>query len=201
MNIGCIVLAGGAGFRLGRDKRLETVGSVSLLERVLSQISFLNSEIVLVAASCFPHSHISGYPGLRVVSDIYPGSGPLGGIYTGLKAARSFYNLVVACDMPFLNRDLIRYMMAISGGSDVVIPRIGEYLEPLHAVYSKACIAPAESLLTQGQLRVGGILNRLKVRYVDADEINCFDPGHLSFFNINTKSDLAKARGLLKEQA
>ena len=195
------MLAGGGSFRLGRDKTLETVGSVSLLERVLSQISFLNSEIILVTTPDFPYSRIGRYPGLRVVNDIYPGSGSLGGIYTGLKRARSFYNLVVACDMPFLNRGLLRYMIAISGGSDAVVPRLGEYLEPLHAVYSKACIAPAESLLKQGKLRVGGILDRVKVRYVDADEINCFDPGHLSFFNVNTKSDLAKARGLLREQS
>ena len=193
------MLAGGGGVRLGRDKTLETVGSVSLLGRVLSQFSFLDSEIVLVTAPDFPHSCISGYPGLRVVHDIHPGSGSLGGIYTGLKRARSFYNLVVACDMPFLNRALLSYMIAVSGNSDVVIPRLGKYLEPLHAVYSKACISPAESLLNQGRLRVGGILDRVRVRYLDADEIDRFDPGHLSFFNVNTKSDLAKARGLLRE--
>lgn len=186
---------------MGRDKTLETFGTESLLERVLSQLSFLDNEIILVTAPYFLPSRFNGYPGLRVVSDIYPGSGPLGGIYTGLRRARSFYNLVVACDMPFLNRSLLRYMISVSGGSDIVIPRIGNFYEPLHAVYSKSCIAPAESLLEQGKLRVAGLLDRVKVRYVERGEIDRFDPAHLSFFNINTKSDLAKARRLLKEQS
>jgi len=201
LNIGCIVLAGGESLRLGRDKTLETVGSISLLGRVLSQLSFLDSEIILVTAPDFPESRVAGYPGVRLVNDIFPGLGPLGGVYTGLKHARSFYNLVVACDMPFLNQDFLRYMMAVAGGYDVVIPRLGEFVEPLHAVYSKVCIMPMASLLKEDKLRVGGILDRVKVRYMDAEEIDRFDPGHLSFFNVNTKSDLAKARELLKRWA
>jgi len=121
------------------------------------------------------------------------------GIYTGLTASDSFYNLVVACDMPFLNRGLLQYMIQIADSFDVVVPRLGNMVEPLHAVYSKNCLAPAESLLKQGNLSVYQLFPLVKVRYVEAEEIDRFDPQHLSFFNINTEADLETARKLAGE--
>ena len=200
MEIGYIVLAGGGSLRFGQSKALETIGNRSLLEWVLFQLSFFDSDILLVAAPELSYPQPGKSPGLKVVRDIYPDRGPLGGIYTGLKSSNSFHNLVVACDMPFLNRALIGYMIGVSTGFDLVVPRLGDLVEPLHAVYSKACIAPAEWLLKQGSLGVRELFNLVRVRYVEADEIDRFDPSHLSFFNINTKSDLARARGLLREK-
>jgi molybdopterin-guanine dinucleotide biosynthesis protein A len=200
LETGCIVLAGGGGLRLGQNKVLETVGERSLLERVLSRLSFLDSDILLVTTKELPYDRLSDYPRLRLVSDIYPGKGPLGGIYTGLKLASPFCSLVVACDMPFLNRGLLRYMIGLSAGFDLVMPRLGELVEPLHAVYAKACLAPIERLLEQGVLSVRELFSLVRVRYVEAEEIDRFDPEHLSFFNVNTKSDLTRARNLLKEE-
>ena len=199
METGCIVLAGGYGLRLGRNKALEAVGERSLLDWVLSRLSFLDSDILLVTTKELPYTRLIDYPRLRVVSDIYPGRGPLGGIYTGLKFASAARSLVVACDMPFLNRGLLRYMIELSAGFDLVIPRLGELVEPLHAVYSKACLAPIERLLEQGILSVRELFGLVRVRYVETEEIDRFDPEHLSFFNVNTKSDLARARDLLRQ--
>ncbi|GAI24430.1 unnamed protein product, partial [marine sediment metagenome] len=145
MDISCIVLAGGKGLRLGQDKALEIIGNRSLLEWVISYLNFFNSDIIIVAASKQSYPQLDGYPKLRVVTDIYVNKGPLGGIYTGLKASNSFYNLVVACDMPFLNQALLHYMLQISAGFDLVVPRLGDMVEPLHAVYSKGCLTPIES--------------------------------------------------------
>ncbi len=200
MDIGCIVLAGGGGLRLGQNKSLETIGERSLLEWVLCRLSFLDSDILLVTTKELPYPWLIDYPKVRVVTDLYPGKGPLGGIYTGLKLAGPFYNLVVACDMPFLNRDLLRYMIEASAGFDLVIPRLGELVEPLHGVYAKACLAPIERLLGQGVLSTREVFSLVRVRYVEAEEIDRFDPSHLSFFNINTESELAKARALLREE-
>ncbi len=133
---------------------------------------------------------------MRMLSDIYPNKGPLGGIFTVLTASESFYNFVVACDMPFLNQALLNYMTQISAGFDMVTPRLGDMVEPLHAVYSRGCLTPIKEMLKQGNLKVYELLNLVKVRYVDAEEINQFDPKHLSFFNINTKADLKMAREL-----
>ena len=199
MDVSCIVLSGGKGLRLGKDKALETIGQRSLLERVLFQLSLFNSDILIVAAREQFYPQLDGYPRLRVVSDIYPNRGPLGGIYTGLKVSDSFYNLVVACDMPFLNRALLSYMIGVSAGFDLVVPRLGDMIEPLHAVYSRGCLAPIERLLRQGSLSIRELFTLVRVRYVEAEEIDRFDPRHLSFFNINAKADLGRARRLIKE--
>lgn len=199
MDISCVVLAGGKGLRLGRDKIVETVGNISLLERVVTNLSSFDSDIIVVTAGKRSLPQFIEYPRLRVVADIYPGRGPLGGVYTGLAASNSFYNLAVACDMPFLNQELLRYMIQLADGFDLVTPRLGNLVEPLHAVYSKGCLAPIENLLKQDNLKVSELLTLVKVRYVEAKEINQFDPEHLSFFNINTKADLKTARELAGE--
>ena len=199
MDISCIVLAGGKGLRLGRDKVQEVVGNRNLLQWVISQLSSLNNNIIVVTASDKTLLRFISYPEVRIVTDTYPGKGALGGIYTGLTVSNSFYNLVVAGDMPFLNQALLRYIIQISADFDVVVPQLGKLTEPLHAVYSKSCLAPIERLLSQGNIKVRALFDSVKVRYVDAGEIDRFDPKHLSFFNINTEADLAMARQLLKE--
>jgi molybdopterin-guanine dinucleotide biosynthesis protein A len=87
-------------------------------------------------------------------------------------------------------------MVKVAPGFDVVIPRIGDQMEPLHAVYSKNCIAPMESLIMQDNLKVTAFFDSVKVRYVGKEELDRFDPERLSFFNINTEADLKKARML-----
>ena len=195
MDTAFIVLAGGKGLRLGQDKASEIIGDRSLLERVVSRLIPFDGDIYIVTASerVFPSLSRS----IKAVIDIYRDKGPLGGIYAGLKASDATYNLVVACDMPFLNRDLLGYMLRVAPGCDLVVPRVGELVEPLHAVYSKACLAPIERLIKQGSLGVRELFTLVRVRYVEAEEIDGFDPEHLSFFNINTSSDLARARGLI----
>ena len=197
MDISCIVLAGGEGLRLGRDKTLETFGNTSLLERAVFNLSLFDSDIIIVTATKQALPQSIDYPKLRVVADIYPGKGALGGVYTGLVASESFYNLVVASDMPFLNQALLRYMVQLADGFDLVLPRLSNnMIEPLHAVYSKNCLATIKNLLEQGKMRFTDLLTLVKVRYVEAEEINWFDPRHLSFFNINTQADLEMAREL-----
>ncbi len=199
LNIGCIVLAGGKGLRLGRDKYGEIVGGSNLLQRVVSQLSSFSHDIIIVTAREKSLSQFTGSPGSRIITDAYPGEGALVGLATGLAASNSHYNLVIACDMPFLNQALLRYMIELSAGFDLVVPRVGSMVEPLHAVYAKSCLAPIEGLLERGNLRVNALFGLVKVRYVETDEIDQFDPQHLSFFNINTRADLEKARKLAEE--
>jgi molybdopterin-guanine dinucleotide biosynthesis protein A len=202
LDISCIVLAGGKGLRLGRDKVREIFGNRNLLQQVVFQTGFFNNDIIIVTASDKTHLKFVGDPGVRVVTDTYPGKGALGGIYTGLAESNSLYNLVVAGDMPFLNQTLLRYMVGLSAGFDVVVPRVGKWVEPLHAVYSKSCLSPIERLLSQGNItKVRALFDLVKVRYVDVGEIDRFDPKHLSFFNINTEADLARAQQLAKDMS
>jgi molybdenum cofactor guanylyltransferase len=197
LDVSCIILAGGKSTRLGRNKVVEKIGNQSLLERVVSSLSSFKSDIFIVSAKDSSLPQLTDYPMVKIVEDIYPGKGSLGGIYSGLVSSRSFYNLVVACDMPFLNLDLLRYMLDIAGGNDVVVPRISQDIfEPLHAIYTKNCIAPLELLIRKDRFKILELYPMVKVRYVKVDEIDRFDPEHLSFFNVNTEADLRAGREL-----
>jgi molybdopterin-guanine dinucleotide biosynthesis protein A len=139
-NTGYIILAGGKSSRLGRDKNFETVGNISLLERVMLVISSFDDDIIVATSSGQSFLGLSKYKRVRILTDIFPDKGALGGIYTGLIHSNSSYNLVVASDMPFLNKALLKYMIRLAPGFDAVVPRVGCHVEPLLAVYSKKCI-------------------------------------------------------------
>jgi molybdopterin-guanine dinucleotide biosynthesis protein A len=194
LEISCVILAGGKSTRLGRDKLLEKIDNESLLERVISRTESLSKEIIIVTAKERTFTRLESREKIKIVSDIFPGQGSLGGIYTGLVKSSSFYNLVLAADMPFVNGSLLKYMMGIAEGFDFTLPRIGGLFEPLHAIYSKACISPIESILKQGKKTIIELFNYVKVRYVEAEEVDRFDPHHLSFFNINTSAELKMAK-------
>jgi molybdopterin-guanine dinucleotide biosynthesis protein A len=194
LDISGIVLAGGRSLRLGHDKVLEKIGDKSLLEQVVSRIDQFCKNIIIVTAYERTFPSLEKNPKVRTVSDIYPGSGSLGGIYTGLVESNSRYNLVVAADMPFLNEPLLRYMIEIANGYDFVLPRIDNFFEPLHAIYSRNCIAPMKSIMEQGKRVIIELFKYVKVRYVETEEVDRFDPKHLSFFNINTVEELELAR-------
>jgi len=199
LEISCIALAGGKSTRLGRNKLTETIGDRTLLERVLDTLSSFNSEIIIVTSARSNLPDMIDYSNIRVVSDIYPGKGSLGGVYSGLFASKTLHNIVVACDMPFLHKGLINYMLEISKGYDLVAYREGERFEPLHAVYSRNCLATIELLLKRENVRIIEILSSVNVRYLTLEEIDRFDPLHLSFFNINTEDELRRAQELAKD--
>ncbi len=192
--ISCIVLAGGEGKRLGTDKAFLSIGDRVLIEGIVEKMARIGDEVIIVTNSLQRYSYLEA----RLVGDIYPGKGALGGIYSGLKAACHDYGLVVACDMPFLDLRLLRYMILLSPGQDVVIPRVGGLTEPLHAIYSKQCLQPIERVLAGGGRRIIEFFPEVRVRYIEEQEIQLFDPQSLSFFNINTPADLEKARSLAR---
>ena len=111
-----------------------------------------------------------------------------------MQASRFEKALIVAGDMPFLNAPLLRYMVGLAGDFDVVIPRTPMGVEPLHAIYSKACLGPINDLLSTGVLRIIRFFQEVRVRYVEPEEIITFDPHCRSFLNINTPEDLERAR-------
>jgi len=193
-----IVLAGGRSLRLGRNKILETLGGKTLIERVVERLTPISDQVIIATV---PGQHLPEFHRqVETVFDTYPGKGSLGGLYSGLQAARSLHSLVVAADMPFLNQALLSYMMEVASDFDVVAPRLGGFVEPLHAIYSKRCLEAIETQLKSGQLSMKSFFSQVKVRYLDEAELDRFDPEHLSFFNINTKADLEKAKELVAQQ-
>jgi len=194
-----IILAGGKSLRLGQSKALQVIDGKSLIQWVVDRLAILSTEIIIATAhgEAIP---CSSAVRIKTVADIYPGKGPLAGIYSGLIASSSSRAIVVGCDTPFLSVGLLEYMTQLSSTFDVVVPRIKNKLEPLCAVYSKNCLAPIQELLEQNELRISELFRMVKVRYIEKDEINSFDPEHLSFFNINSQADLNKARKLAAER-
>jgi len=180
---------------MGRYKALETICGKSLLERVIERLKPVSSQLLIVTSQ--EQSELLASCETEVVVDIYPGKGPLGGIYTGLLASESPYSIVVACDMPFLNIELLHYMAELSRGFDAVIPRLGEgKIEPLHAIYSRNCLNTIKTELEHNHLKIYQALDRLRIRYIERAECQRFDPQLLSFFNTNFPSDLKQATGI-----
>ena len=199
MNINLIILAGGRGLRLGRNKALEKIGDKSLLERVILNLESQANRVLVVTATDLLLPEIKTKISIRLVTDVRPEKGPLVGIYSGLLASDQLYNLVVACDMPFLNGQLLDYMVKEAEDYDIVVPKLNNMVEPLHAVYSRKCLPAIEKMLNSGDFRVNDLFKRVIVRYISAEEIDRFDPDHLSFFNVNTKADFERADRIAEE--
>jgi molybdopterin-guanine dinucleotide biosynthesis protein A len=190
-----IVLAGGKSSRLGRSKALQVIAEKSLIQWVIDRLASLSTEIIIATAhgETIPCSSAAR---IRTVADIYPEKGPLGGIHSGLTASSSPCAIVVSCDIPFVSVGLLEYMTVMCPAFDIVLPRIGDKIEPLCAVYSRNCLVPIQNLLEENERQIRKLFDMVRVRYVEEDEINRFDPEHLSFFNINSQDDLEEARKL-----
>jgi molybdopterin-guanine dinucleotide biosynthesis protein A len=191
-----IVLAGGQSRRLGRDKAVEPVQGQPLIQRVVERVRQVSRETVIVVADQDRGDALPLDKEARIALDIYPGKGSLGGIFSGLSAAQEAWGVVVACDMPFLNLDLLRYLASLREEVDAVVPVLEGRPEPTHSLYSKACLPHIEARLKANDLKISGFFDEVRVKYVPEEDIARFDPDYLSFFNINSPADLDKALAL-----
>ena len=196
MDISGIVLAGGMSRRLGRDKAVEQLEGEPLITRVIGRLSQVSEEMVVVVNEMERASALPLPESAKVAVDIYPGKGPLGGIFTGLSAADGDWGIVVACDMPFLNVELLKHMLSLRDGFDAVVPILAGRPEPTHALYSRVCLPHIERKLKADDLKISSFFGDVHVKFVQEDDINRLDPERLSFFNVNTQQDLERAQAL-----
>lgn len=179
------IAAGGRAVRLGgRDKGALPIGGDPITARQIAVLQEVATELLIVANVPERYARF----GVRVVPDVVPGAGPLGGIYTAICAAATDRTLVVACDMPFLRADLLAYLIDAADGYDAAVPRTADGYQPLCAVYSKACAAPIRERINRGELKVVGLLADVRVREIGPEELAGFDPGR-AFVNVNTPDD------------
>ena len=191
-----IILAGGKGRRINKDKALITLpDGTTLIQKCIEALKKVVSHTLIVSNHKEPYQDY----GTRVVEDLINSKGPLGGIFTGLCYSTSYCNFVTGCDMPFPQPRLIERLLERCDGKDVVIPEIAGEVEPLFAAYSKNCLPVIVDHLQNNDLKIRNILAELKVERVGEKEIDKLDPRHLSFFNINTAEDLNKAQVLLSQ--
>lgn len=174
---------------MGRDKAWLPVDGRSLIELVVARLrEACGDDLLLVTNAPARDARL----GLRMVPDALPPGQSLVGIYTGVLQANG-PAFVCACDMPFLNPALVRHMGTLAHDADVVIPRHGGEYEPLHAVYTSACLDPIRRCIER-QGRNIGFLPEVRVRVVEAEELRRFDPDLRSFVNINTPEEYEAVR-------
>jgi molybdopterin-guanine dinucleotide biosynthesis protein A len=187
-----VILAGGKSRRMGQDKRFLEWDGQTFLDNVSLKMGELFDEVLLVTATeDYPCGHLP----LRLVTDIIPQKGSLGGLYTGIMEASYPFVFVVACDMPFLNSWSISRICALPE-SDVVMVKLSTGLQPLHGRYSKRCCSIMEQMIQEGNLRIQSLINysSISVHLIEESMFRDIDPHGYSFMNINTPSDLEFAR-------
>ena len=187
-----VILAGGKNIRMGESKAFLEIAGQRIIDRTVELFKGIFSQVILITHTPLKYSYLD----IEIVIDIVPKSGALIGIYTGIFYSSHPYCFVTACDMPFLNRKVIEYMITISKDYDVVIPHLEDGYHPLHAIYSKQCIHSIEKHIHEDNLKIIDFFDKIKAKEVTTDEINSLDPTLNSFLNINTPEDLTRIKGI-----
>ena len=195
MKVTGVVQAGGKSTRMGGNpKALIELGGRSIVERVVAALTPAVDDVLVVTNT----PELYAFLRLPMVADVYPDHGSLGGIYSGLRAAGEIA-FTVACDMPFLHPEVVRLVVERAGEGDVVIPRVGEQLETMHAAYSQTCLPPIEARLRAGRLKIVGFFDDVRVVEIGAAEVARFRDPAIAFMNVNTPDELERARALVAE--
>jgi len=195
-----VVLVGGQARRAnGQEKYFFTYQGRTFIERLVDSLKEVVDEIILVARNPEQCSRFQKIEGIRCITDIRKGMGPIGGLHAGSVAAEGDLIFVSACDMPCINPAVISYLFEHIDGYDAAIPVWNpDMLEPLHAVYRKtALVAYLES---HDSLSLRAMIMNLHARYIPVDEIKKFDPDLLTFTNINKLEDLERMNTAGSEQ-
>ncbi len=187
-----IILSGGKNLRMGQNKAFIKVEGVPIIQRIFGLFQTLFREIIIVTNEDERERYLAF--DAKICTDLLPGAGAVGGLYTGLFHSSFFHSFVAACDMPYLKRSVIDYLIQRKEGYDVILPRTEDGLEPLHAVYSKNCVSPIRRLLEERKSRIIDVFSFVRVNVVESSELLSLDPHMESFINLNTPGDLTRYR-------
>lgn len=185
-----IILAGGKSTRMGEDKALLPFGDRPLIARMVDALREHFDDLILVTNH--PERHM-GIEDIRLVSDVRAGMGELGGIMSGLLASRGRHNLIVSCDLPFLNHLLLDYLWSLRNWGDVVVPLTHEGLSPMLAVYDRHVLPAVVEAVDGGQREPMALYPQLKMHYVREDELVRYDPLLRSFRHVSTPEEYRAA--------
>jgi molybdopterin-guanine dinucleotide biosynthesis protein A len=186
MKTTCAILAGGKSARLGQDKATTKIGKKNLIRFVYDVVKETFDDVIILSKI---HGPIEGIDA-PIFEDIVPYGNSMAGVVSALVYSQTPYTFVVACDMPFLSKTVLDYMLdEVTTGEDVIVPKTRWGYEPLHAIYNKSCISPFFRLIEQGRFKLREIFPFVSVK--ELEEHPCFFVnGTLVFTNINTAKDL-----------
>jgi len=171
---------------MGQNKALIQIEGTSIIGRTYDLFRGLFQEIIIVTNEKEAFTDFDS----KICQDLIPDKGALGGLYTGIFFSSFQYSFCVACDMPFINRSLVQYLLDNIHGDDVIVPRTRDGLQPLHAIYSKNCLPPIKRIIGEGKYRVTDFYKMVKVKIVDEKDFLFLDPLRESFVNVNTLEEL-----------
>ncbi|MDQ0048849.1 molybdopterin-guanine dinucleotide biosynthesis protein A [Paenibacillus polymyxa] len=207
MKVTGIIVAGGRSRRMGRDKALLEIDGATMLERMYTTLQQAAQRVVVVTRDDQGY----GLSGMETVSDVFPGMGPLSGIHAGLSASNTEWGVVVACDMPFVQPEVLHDLLAVTKkwtelqgtrepALQAVIPSMDGRIHPLLAVYHRSVLPSAEECLRSGRLRLTDWLDKLNVRYATVEDLPGVseDMWHKAVFNMNNPQDYQLAIEQLK---
>jgi molybdopterin-guanine dinucleotide biosynthesis protein A len=196
MKVVGVIQAGGRSTRMGgQPKALLEVGGHRIIERVIAALVPVLGDPLIVTNS----PELYGFLGLPMVGDVRPDHGSLGGIYSGLAAVAGDAAFTVACDMPFLHPDLVRLVVERASSGDVVVPRVADQFETMHACYARRCLPAIEDELAVGRLKIVGFFSRVQVVEIPESAVRAIRDPALAFMNVNTPDELDRARDLARD--
>jgi molybdenum cofactor guanylyltransferase len=182
-----ILLAGGKNSRMGANKAFLEIDGTRLIEKTMTIYRQIFNEIIIVTND--PLTYLE-FADAKIVTDIYKGKGPLGGIYTGLFYAKYSHTFVSACDMPYLNNDFILYLIKQIGRYDIVVPELPEGFQALNAIYSRNCLFPIKRMIDADELKISELYKKARLLNITEEKIKPFNEDGRLFLNLNTPDDL-----------
>ena len=194
-----VIQAGGQSSRMGEDKALKPFLGRPLIQRVIDRLTPIADEVIVTTNRPADYAFLN----LRLVSDLKPGRGALGGLYTAIASATHPFVAVVACDMPFASPIFFEgaRRLMVEKEADVVIAKTDEGYEPLHALYRReTCLPAIESAIDADQWKVIAWFPKVKVLELTSQEVKEFDPSGLCFWNLNTPEEFLEAEKRANEQ-
>lgn len=191
-DVSVAILAGGQSRRMGTDKSFIQLDDKPLIQHVFDRVSALNLPVTIIAN--LRERYLSF--GVPVYADVLPGKGSLGGIYTALRYSPTPFVLCVACDMPFLNPELLSYLIGLRESYHAVVPLVNGERQGLHAIYNRDCMRSIEKQLERDDLRIHNLFRRIRTRVVTQSSIAAIDPQFRSFVNLNTPNDISQIKPL-----
>jgi molybdenum cofactor guanylyltransferase len=194
MHITGAILAGGKSRRMGQDKAFLPFGNGVLIERVIEVVTQVTDDVLLITNMPEQYQRL----GLPMYADVIPDAGSLGGIYSGLVYANRPYTLCLACDMPFVKPEFLRFLCETTADVDVVIPKNAVDFQPLCAVYAQPCRTSIRQRINAGRLKITGFFDQVRVRVIEGEPLTRYDPHDVMFFNANTPEEYEQARRMFE---
>ena len=194
-----IIQAGGQSSRMGEDKALKPFLGKPLIQRVIDRLAPIADEMIVTTNRPADYAFLN----LRLVSDLKPGRGALGGLYTAIASANHPFVAVAACDMPFASKNFFEsaYRLLVKEEADVVIAKTDEGYEPFHALYRReVCMPTIEAAINEDKWKVIAWFPQAKVRELSPDELKTFDPSGLCFWNVNTPEEFQQAEQIAQNE-